>query len=71
MRSEQRARTLFENGEFEQALTAVQSGLVETSINPIRKARMLRLKAKILAKLGRETEAKQAREEAARIDPLR
>lgn len=67
----QRGRTLFESGRYDEALKAVENGLQAPSIDPITAARLWRLKAQILNKLGRETEAKQARKRAATIDPLR
>lgn len=70
-RAETRAKQLLDSGNLETALQTVQAGLNAPQVNPVLKARLLRLKADILAKLGRETEAKQAREEAARVDPLR
>lgn len=62
---------LLDAGEFERALRKVESGLSASERDPIVTARLLRLKATILSKLGRETEAKQAREQAAKVDPLR
>lgn len=70
-RAETRAKQLLDSGNLETALETVQAGLNAPQVNPVLKARLLRLKADILAELGRETEAKQAREEAARVDPLR
>jgi hypothetical protein len=62
---------LLDAGQFERALRKVESGLRASERDPIVTARLLRLKATILIRLGRETEAKQAREEAAKLDPLR
>jgi hypothetical protein len=70
-RAETRTKQLLDSGNLETALETVQAGLDAPQVNPVLKARLLRLKADILAELGRETEAKQAREEAARVDPLR
>ena len=67
----QAGQRLLDAGEFDRALRKVESGLRSTKRDPILTARLLRLKATILSKLGRETEAKQAREEAAKVDPLR
>jgi len=67
----ERGRKLLEAGRLEEALSAVENGLGGSSIDPITAARLWRLKAQILTKLGRETEAQQARKKAATIDPLR
>ena len=67
----QRARTLLESGQTNRALRAVESGLKQSGIDPITAARLWRLKAEILTAMGRSTDAQQARETAAKLDPLR
>ena len=69
--TEAQARSLFAAGEFEKALERVDGALKLRSNSPFTKARLLRLKADILIKLGRETDAQKARAAAARIDPTR
>ena len=65
------ARTLLDSGRFDRALRAVESGLEQSEVDPINAARLWRLKAEILAKMGRTDEARLARETAAKLDPLR
>jgi hypothetical protein len=69
--AEAQTRSLFAAGENEKALKQVEAALKLKSNSPFTKARLLRLKADILVRLGRETDAQQARAEAARMDPTR
>ena len=69
--TEVQARSLFAAGNHEKALAKVEAALKLKSNSPFTKARLLRLKADILIGLGRETDAQQARTEAARMDPTR
>jgi len=69
--TEAQARSLFAAGDHEKALERVVAALKLKSNSPFTKARLLRLKADILVGLGRETDAQQARAEAARVDPTR
>ena len=69
--TEAQARSLFAEGKHEKALEQVNVALKLKSNSPFTKARLLRLKADILMNLGRETDAQQARAEAARMDPTR
>lgn len=69
--AEAETRSLFAAGENEKALMQVEAALKLKSNSPFTKARLLRLKADILVRLGRETDAQQARTEAARMDPTR
>jgi len=69
--TEAQARSLFAAGKHEKALEQVDAALKLKSNSPFTKARLLRLKADILMNLGRETDAQQARAEAARMDPTR
>ncbi len=69
--TEAQARSLFAAGKHEKALAKVEAALKLKFNSPFTKARLLRLKADILVGLGRETDAQQARAEAARMDPTR
>jgi len=67
----QQARNLLDSGQADRALRAVESALKQSGLVPITAARLWRLKAEIFTHLGRSDDAKEARETAAKLDPLR
>jgi len=58
-------------GQLDIALEAIDAALKLPDLNRFDTARLWRKKARILADLGRETDAQHARETAAKLDPTR
>ena len=68
---EQQSKQALNDGRFDDALEAIESALALPERTRFDTARLWRTKAKILTQMGRETDAKLARETAAKIDPTR
>jgi tetratricopeptide (TPR) repeat protein len=67
----QRAKSLLVQDKPTEALATLEQALLLDTNNPFLKAKVWRTKAKALDALGHATEAKQARETAAKLDPAR
>jgi len=68
---EKQAEVAIGAGNFQQALNAIDTALALSERTRFDTARLWRTKARILAELGRETDAQHARETAAKLDPTR
>jgi len=65
----QQAERLLTQAKPEQALSVLRQALQLEANNPFLKAKIWRTKAKAFDALGHATEAKQARQTAAKLDP--
>jgi len=68
---ERKAETQSEAGSLDNALQSIEIALELPTLTRFDTARLWRKKAAILAAMGRETDAKYAREMAAKLDPTR
>ena len=68
---EDQAAQAIDAGNYEPALTAIETALTTPNRTRFDTARLWRTKAKILSLMGRETDAQHARETAAKLDPTR
>jgi hypothetical protein len=68
---ERQSETDMAAGKLEDALRSLELALVLPTLTRFDTARLWRRKAVVLAEMGRETDAKHARETAAKLDPTR